>query len=525
MLALSLSATVARAETAGQTLKIGDNVEGGTFASSGRWAGKMLMMDGNDVIAVSLAASAGRRGQGDALHPDNGHHYGLGLLKHERGPASAKAFDVLQLPLEHRTPRGIVFAPTTREFVFSSKRPTPLLFVTDEQGNLKRTLAPAVPDPENWSNWEGMVWIPADAPAHANTIAALGQHTTDFLSHVYFVRLDGTIEGEIVPTPGTPLENYLCGIGYRAGTLYASACDDQVWAMDLAGNVLGDAPAFVAPEQTETIAFDDAGGVHTAGYEVAILRSYSTTFARRPTLDVDFSVGFGVSVGWLTRKHDTGEVLVLTRASQTLVAVRADLRAARVLGTPSHHEEATPNALAGFSDLGGDVVAIAHRAFPRGIVGYHAPSDSVTFRSVFFCCTAEPDPFPPGPAFRPSGVAPWGPDAFLLAVAGDHDNLKVVTRAGEPRDIFPTALAPTRLADVPLSAPHSGGNVQVFDAGGGTRIIVGHQLYDGAGQLLHVFDASALPLTDGLGVVAWLGGDRYVTVDGDTSTLIIFTLR
>ena len=522
---LAVAATSSSAQTVVQTLKIGDNVEGATFVASGKWAGKVLVMDGNDVIAVSLSPSAARRGQGDVLHADHGNHYGLGLLKHERGPASAKAFDVLQLPLEHRTPRGIAYVPTTREFVFSSKQDTPRLFVTDELGNLKRTLVPPVPEPETWSNFEGLVWIPADAPAHGGTIAALGQHTTDFLSHVYFVRLDGTIEGEIIPTPGTPLENYLCGLGYRAGTLYASACDDQIWAMDLDGNVVGDGPALVAAEQTEVIAFDGDGGVHTAGYEAAILRSYDPGLVRRPTLDVDFSVGFGVSVGTLGFKPDTNEILVLTRAFQDLVAVRGDLRAVRVLGSPTAHAEVSPNSLAGPSYLGNDLVAMAHRFFPRGIVGYHPPSDSVTFRSVFFCCTANPDPFPPGPAFAPTGVAPWGPDAFLVSVVGDNDNLKVVTRTGQPLDIFPTALAPTRRPDLPLTAPKNGRGLQVFDAGQGTRILAGHNIYDGRGALVRTIDGAALALTDGLGSVAWLGGDRFVAVDGDTSTLVIFTLR
>src|SRR5256885_7028632 len=41
-------------------------------------------------------------------------------------------------------------------------------------------------------------WIPENAPAHGGTIAGLGIRK-NFLAHVFYVRLDGTVEAEVVP--------------------------------------------------------------------------------------------------------------------------------------------------------------------------------------------------------------------------------------------------------------------------------------------------------------------------------------
>lgn len=531
---LFLTSAAALGETVQTRLKIGDNVEGMTWAPNGTWQGSALAIDGNDVIAISLAANASKRGRGDRLHDDNGNHYGLGLRKHLRGNSFAKAFDVLQLPIEGHTPRGIVYSPLNQHFYFSSKYPTAEIYETDDAGNLLRSFVPQVPDLPNWLNWEGMTWIPADAPKHANTIAAIGHHSTDFVSHIYFLRTDGSVEGELIPAPGTPVETYLCGIGYQPpGRILVTACDKQVYALDInTGMLTPDGnPLFTTPDLGESVIVDHNGAVWTSGYEEATLRAYDGSYNRLPDLDVKFQVGFGISLGAIAWDFDAGEILTMTRARGRLAAIRSDLRAGRFLLDSTDHPENTMPG--GFSYLSPGQIAIANRPVfvpPDTVlwpgvtvlkIATNTVESRLTFRPTWI---PTDDPFAAG-TFRAQGVAPLGGDRFLVSVRGEATHLRVVTRTGTPdTDQFATGLRPTRLDDLVLTAGKGFNSLQTYDAGQGLRILTGPKIFDGSGALVHTIDEPALGLTDRFSGALWIGGNHFVASDGDTSTLIVFTI-
>ena len=85
-------------------------------------------------------------------------------------------------------------------------------------------------------------------------------------------------------------------------------------------------------------------------------------------------------------------------------------------------------------------------------------------------------------------------------------------------------MRPIRLSDLALGTPMTGIDAQVFDAGLGPQIFTGSEIYDIRGVLSHTIDPVALGITDALAGGAVISGNRFVVDDGDTSTVIVFTV-
>src|SRR5262249_44649740 len=87
------------------------------------------------------------------------------------------------------------------------------IFSTDDEGHPRPSLTiQGLAQPVDF--WEEMAWIPTGAPAHGGTMAVLGFRNSEGVSHLFYIRLDGSVEQELVPQPGPPLETYFCGISY-----------------------------------------------------------------------------------------------------------------------------------------------------------------------------------------------------------------------------------------------------------------------------------------------------------------------
>jgi hypothetical protein len=70
-----------------------------------------------------------------------------------------------------------------------------------------------------------------------------------------------------------------------------------------------------------------------------------------------------------------------------------------------------------------------------------------------------------------------------------------------------------------------GFEAQFYDAGSGPRIFTGTDIYDGSGTLLHSIDVSKLGITDPpLVNGVWISGNTFAAVDGQTSTVIVYTV-
>jgi hypothetical protein len=508
---------VVGAETVVARRRVGNNVEAMTYDPV---SDRAYAMDGNDVIAIALnpfdAAVLA------TVREDDGGISGLGFRK---------LFDVLRLDPLAREPRGVVYVPTQGRFYFSGlqAQSAAQFFSSDLTGRPQPTLnIKGLGDTSTWAQWEGIAWIPPNAPAHGGTLAAIG-HRSDFLAHIFYIRLDGTLEAELVPQTGTPLENYFCGISYwpqQPGTLLLSDCGvTGTYAMDMkTGALVGDPskPAIVLPEagDVEGVVVRRDGQVLLSGYETGRLYAFNSGLKRTPGEDRLFVVGLGASVNRLAWNFDTAEFIAMSTTSQHVFAVSYDLSAARTLFDVAVNHELPGVSLSGLSYLGQGQVAICNFLDPRGI----DVADLTTGYSLSRLLFLPPD-YPDDGTFNPRGVGAFGSDRFLVN-ARDPNALRVVSRTGTPdSSIYPDGMLPTRFADLPLSAPTHGREAQVFNNGSGPRIFTGAEIYDTAGRLLHVIDATKLgiqnpPPFNGV----WLFGNTFATVDGLTSTIIVYTV-
>jgi hypothetical protein len=510
---------VAHPETVVARRRMGNDVEGLTYDAQNDRA---YAIDGNDVIAIALNPF-----DAAVLATMNVQDTGIAGLGYR------KVFDVLGLDARARVPRGIVYVPAQKRFYFSSIQSSnaTVLFSSDDEGRPQPTLnLKGLGDVSGWGGWEGLAWIPKNAPVHGGTIAAVG-HRADYLAHVYFIRLDGTVEAEVIPEPGTPLENYFCGIQYwpkNPGTVLLSDCNTSgTYAMDMRnGALVGDPvkPLATPPDgvDVEGIVVRKNGQILESGYQTGRLYAFDSQFHRTPGEDRLFVVGIGASIGRLAWNSDTAELIAVTRTGDQVLAISPDLRSARGLfDVDVNHELPSPS---GVAYLGSGQLAVANRFYPRGIDIADLTPGTAGYslsRLLFF----EPS-FPAGQPFQPLGMGPYGPNAFLVNVQGDRTALKVVTRTGvADAGTYPDGVLPSPLPDVVLSVPTNGLEAQVFDPGTGPRIFTGAEIYDASGTLLHVIDSAKLgatnpPLRQGV----WMFGNTFAAEDGDTSTIIIYTV-
>jgi hypothetical protein len=485
---------------------------------------RAVVMDGNDVIGVALnpldAAVLA------TMRNDAGGIVGFGYRK---------LFDVLALPLEARQPKGIGYVPTQRRYYFTSDEPggTDTLYSTDEQGKpqpslpLKNLSAPV-------DAWEGIAWIPPGAPAHGGTLAILGaRNAVDGISHVFFVRLDGTIEQELSPQAGSSVERYFCGVAYwpdHPTRLLLTDCISGIFAMDLgSGTPVGIQPLAPIAEtsDSEGLLVRRNGRILISGYEGRLF-GYDSEVNRAPADDKLFVLGIGASVSSLAWNFDAGEFIGLSPVRDHVLAISSDLRSSRRLFDVAVTNEVP--AAGALTYLGGNQLGISS-GFPRGIDIAQIVSDDGDFpngRSLSRIVTQGPA-FPPGSAFRPSGFSLLNasdPTTYVFRAAGDSGALKVVTTTGGTPDatFYRDGIVPVRLADIPLSSPTIGTSAQVFDNGSGPQIFTGAEVYKVDGTLVHRIDWQRLGLSKPPNNGVWIGGNTFATVDGLTSTVVVYSV-
>jgi hypothetical protein len=514
---------VVQAETVIARKRLGNNAEAMTYDPMNDRA---VVMDGNDVIGV-------------ALNPLDG--VVLATMRNDAGGISGigfrKLFDVLALPLEAREPKGVVYVPGLRRYYFTSDNPggTGVLFSTDDEGHPRPPLvitglAVAV------DFWEGLAWIPPGAPAHGGTIAALGGRNADFLTHVFFIRLDGSVEQELVPQPATPLETYFCGVAFqpsRSSTLLLSDCFSGIFAMDLiSGAPVGDQPLFPIPDtaDVEGIVVRNNGSVVLSGYE-GRLYAYDRSLSRTPGDDRLFTVGIGQSTQFLTWNYDSGEFIGISPVGNHVFALSSDLaRARQLLSLDASNELQGP--VRHLTYLGGNQLGVSN-GFPSGIGVVQIVSDDISVRPNGTILTRlvwrGVPPFLPRQAFNPRGFSlldPADPTTFVFHGNGDSSALKVVTtQGGTPNtDFYPNGVTPVVLPDIRLSSPTAGSSAQVFDNGSGRRIFTGAEIYGIDGTLIHRVDWQQLGLSKPPNNGLWIGGNTFATVDGLTSTVVVYSV-
>lgn len=507
-IAAGLLSAPARAETVVARARVGNNTEGMTFAPNGRWKDSAVAIDGNDVIAISLS---GKNACGDDEDEDRDRDRKGGGLS---GPGWQKIFDVLGQPAEAIAPRGIVYVPTSRQFLFSSVQVpgATRLFRADENG---KPLAPlnitGLGDISTWSNWEGLAFL---AP---NTIAGSSYRSGESSSRVYFIdAASGAVQREIIPQAGTPIENYLCAIQYEAPKqrFLVSVCTDTIYAMGTDGSYQGIVQSKPGSGDIESIVFDRQGRMFVNGYGTGRLWAYDAKYRPLPRADREFTIGAGLSAGSLAWNPDTGEFLSVNLNPLTVNTLSADLSVSRTLW--SLDLDRYP-AAGGIGYLGAGQIAVGNFSFPRGAGLFDLASGFEQERLVL-----QGPGFPGGAAFRVAGVSAYAPGQ--LAVRSGNTVHIVTTDGAFDNNYVENGTIPSLVGDIALDAPAAGGGLQIYDDGGGRKILAGGSIYDGSGHLLHAIDQAALGLTDGIQGSTWISGKRFAAIDGQTSTVVIFTV-
>jgi len=512
---------VGHAETVLARKRIGNNVEAMTYDPLNDRA---VVMDGNDVIGVALNPLAAAVLA--TMRNDTGGIAGTGFRK---------LFDVLALPLPARQPKGILYVPSLRRYYFTSDEPggTGTFYSTDEHGTPQSPLVlTGLSAPVD--TWEGLAWIPPGAAAHGGTIAALGfRNASDTGSHLYYVRLDGTVEQELIPQTGTPLETYFCAVAVwpaHPSTLLLDDCATGIFAMDLrSGAPVGVQPLAPTPDtsDSEGLIVRRNGEILASGYEGRLF-AYDGTLQRTPGDDKLFVVGIGASVASLAWNSDAGEFIALSPVRDHVLAVSSDLRSSRrLLDVAVTNEVPAPQSL---TYLGGNQLGISS-GFPRGIDIAQVVSDDGDFpngRSISRIVT-EGDAFPAGGLFRPQGFSllnPADPTTYVLRAFGDPAALKVITTTGGTADttFYRDGVVPVRLPDIRLSSAATGFSAQVFDNGSGPQVFTGAEIYKVDGTLVHRIDWQRLNLSRPPQAGVWIGGNTFATVDGLTSTVVIYSV-
>jgi len=517
---LLLIAESARAETVVARRRMGNNSEGLTYDPLNDRA---VAMDGNDVIGIALNPL-------DAVV--------LATMRNDTvwivGTGYRKLFDVLALPLEARVPRGIAYVPPLHRYFYTTDFAGGLgnIYSTDDQGHaFPPIVLRGMSQPVDF--WEGITWIPPGAPAHGGTLAALAGRYPDGLSHLFYIRLDGTVEAEILPQPGSPVETFLCGIAYwtdHPGKLLVNDCFTATYAIDgQTGAMVGDGALFPNPvgvADAEGVIVRRDGSLMVSGYAEGRLHAYDRALHRKASDDRLYVVGLGASMFFLTWNFDTNEFLAMNQANSDVYAVSGDLQSVRkIFNVAVTNETPNPGSIA---YLGNNQVAFGNRGYPRGIEiaqliseQFEFPNGTSVSRLLF---SPSPD-FPPGQAFNVRGFSLLDPGTFVARAIGDPTALKVVTRGGTPDDsIYRDGVIPARLPDIVLSPPTAGFGAQVFDNGSGKRIFTGPEIYGIDGTLIHRIDWQQLGLNQPPIEGVWIGGNTFATVDGQTSTVVIYSV-
>jgi hypothetical protein len=516
-----LVSDLVHAETVIARRRIGNNVEAMTYDPLNDRA---VVIDGNDVIGVALNPF-------DAVVLATMRNDTGGIV----GSGYRKLFDVLALPLPARQPKGILYVPSLHRYFFTSDEPggTGTFYSTDEHGTPQPPLvlnglsAPV-------DTWEGLAWIPPGAPAHGGTIAALGfRNASDTGSHLYYVRLDGTVEQELIPQPGTPLETYFCAVAVwpaHPSTLLLDDCTTGIFAMDLrSGAPVGVQPLAPIPDtsDSEGVIVRRNGEIVASGYEGRLF-AFDGALHRTPGHDKLFVIGIGASVLSLAWNFDAAEFVALSPVRDHVLAVSSDLTSSRRLFDVAVTNE-VPVAQT-LTYLGGNQLGISS-GFPRGIDIAQVVSDDGDFpngRSISRIVT-QGAAFPPGGLFRTQGFSllnPADPTTYILRAFGDPGALKVITTTGGTPDttFYRDGLVPVRLPDIVLSSPATGFSAQVFDNGSGPQVFTGAEIYKVDGTLVHRIDWQGLNLSKPPQTGVWIGGNTFATVDGLTSTVVVYSV-
>ena len=484
-LALTMLFTLAFASTANAGLivdkRLGNNTEGATTISNGRYANHIAVIDGYDVIAI----------------PTEGRDH----------TAPQKLFDVKSIPWA-AFPSGIAYLPTERSFVFDDQGDLTDLQVVSDTGAVQParpiTFLPDYPA-DAIGAAEGLAYLPQGSP-WPDAIARAAWFPDDANpAHIEVLSRTGTVLTEI-PVPLPPEEAYITGLAYlgKDGFLISTA-DNNMWRVTLGGVAVS--PINV-PEAAgiEGLAPLPDGRVFAADYGLGTLLAFDKNLQRDPARDRAYPIGVG-----LTRSTDG----FWDPAANNWVLMGLDrdhLQTTVATVSPSLDAKTTLFHIAGFTsglaEGPGRTVATCPFSAPEVVIYSRA---GLLVSTINFTTVA-------GMPARRCQTLAYLPDldAYAVKVVGrlNRTRIFVVSRSGTLLRTITTGGASV----FALSRPPAGSTtLDVWEAFAGV-----YETYDAAsGSLLSRTPVDPTPLLEPGGFIAGPNGS-YALLDGNDSEMGVF---
>ena len=461
--------------------RLGNNSEGATTITNGRYANNVAILDGYDVIAVPTEGNGKARAQ--------------------------KLFDVKTIPWVS-FPSGIAYIPSERSFVFDDQGDLTDLQVVSEAGAVQAprpiTFLPDYPA-EAIGAAEGLAYLPQASP-WPDAIARAVWFPDDLNpAHIEVLSRDGVVLKEIgVSLP--PEEAYITGLAYlgKDGFLVTTA-DNNMWHVALDGSVTG--PVNV-PDATgiEGLATLPDGRVYAADYTLGRLLAFDKNLRRDLGRDRSYEIGVGLSRafdGFWDTSTGAWALLGLDRdhIQTTIALVSASLGARTLL----FH---LPGFFSGLAAGPGGTVATC--PFDAPGIGVYSRSGSLVSTIDFTTVVGMPARRCQTIAYLPSL------DAYAVKVVrrANRQRVFVVSTSGV---LLRTLVVPSPISAL-TSPPEASSTVGVWQPFIGT-----YETYDAStGALLSAASIGLAPLLQPAGFIAGPNGS-YALLDGNDSEMAVFS--
>ena len=513
-LCASLFASNASAQTVLKRERLGNNAADIEFIRSGRYAKRIAILDGYDVIGIK--SKDHDHGQ-DNDNDDQGNNDDDREVK--------KLFDVKRLPIFIR-PEGIAYVDSERLFVFNDVLQPDQLIFSDEHGNPagRRTLV--LPAGLNLIHVEALAYIQPGSPFFPDHIMEL-VFDENFVGHVLIIQRDGQVVSDIVPDQGP---EGICGMSFAGpDRILIGTCTNSFFAADLAGHAVS-APVILDSESScEGLAQLSNGRIAASPYDSGKVFFYDSDLDRLPEDDQSYKIGIGLTrAAFPTWNPDTKELMFMYRNAvglPTIEGVSESLQSKRQimdLAAPNISTPAfDPFSVGSISYLPDEQrIAVSSSRNPRGIFLFN--NNSVFQEFINFTPPGSPVRSPVG-IYYLSGIQQF---AVGLRGAANHNLIHIVSRTGAPiraLDLNPFGIIEANIAY--FEPTHStGGKLLVMDSANDALIL------DLNGTLLRRFpyrQALDLPFGVAGGVTAITTGKyagAFAAVNVNNSEVVIFKL-
>lgn len=288
--------------------RLGNDTEDITFFPARVRPGVVAVMDGYDVLGLTPDAPPLVKPPVPGLPSP--------VVQTAAAPAvvgpiirpSQKLFDVLGLKIKV-SPRGITHVDPKGLFVFNDPSQPSLLFVTDDRGVTRDSIALQYPDGEP-AFIEGLAYIPAQTREFPDTLVMVTSFTGDAFptglqARLSIINFSGEVVRQIIPQ-GDLSGVYLTGVAFQSpDRLLVSSDDDEVInALDFNGKVIasyqGPGSVLRLPAQPvlhgiEGLAQLPTGQVAAAGGFDGTLAILNLTGEVTKPEFIDYRIGIGLS--------------------------------------------------------------------------------------------------------------------------------------------------------------------------------------------------------------------------------------